>query len=184
MNSLEYTQAAKRTLSLKFEMQLVNPTLLHSVIGLVTEANELFDSNTKTNFVEEIGDVTWYLAIAFDCLGVNMGDTKDIPIIRYNSSDDAVQRLSVSSAELLDLLKKSIFYGKELDLEDVVMRLNGINAIAQALMTIHFINREAVYLVNIAKLEKRFEEKKFTSEAALNRDLEGELKVLEQGAAA
>jgi len=49
-----------------------NPRSLHALIGLITELPELLDAvsrNDKVNIKEEIGDLTWYLAILVDEYG-------------------------------------------------------------------------------------------------------------------
>lgn len=56
--------------------------LLHAMIGLCTESGEIQDQVKKhifygkeidkTNLVEELGDLMWYIAIAADTLGVSL----------------------------------------------------------------------------------------------------------------
>jgi len=55
--------------------------LLHAALGLATETGELCDAIKRavyygreldrTNVIEELGDLCWYLALAIDALGVN-----------------------------------------------------------------------------------------------------------------
>lgn len=62
--------------------KLGNIRLLHSMIGLCTETGEIQDIMKKhifygkeidrVNFVEELGDLMWYVAIACDELGVSL----------------------------------------------------------------------------------------------------------------
>jgi len=59
-----------------------NVRLLHAMIGMCTEAGEIQDQMKKaifygkvldkTNLVEELGDVMWYIAVACDTLGVSL----------------------------------------------------------------------------------------------------------------
>lgn len=55
----------------------INPRLFHAIIGIATEATELCEALLDTqlqneidlvNLREEIGDVSWYIAILFDTL--------------------------------------------------------------------------------------------------------------------
>lgn len=59
-----------------------NIRLIHAMIGMCTEAGEFQDALKKaifygkkldkTNLVEELGDLMWYIAIASDELGVTL----------------------------------------------------------------------------------------------------------------
>lgn len=88
MNPTEYIKGAMRTCSPttpELIARLVdnnNIQLLHGLIGVVTEAGELFDAFKKhvfygkpldiVNVKEEIGDLMWYLAIILDYLGISL----------------------------------------------------------------------------------------------------------------
>lgn len=92
MNDKEYTVAAKRTLSLEYNIDEVGDVVLHSVLGVSSEAGELLDPIKKAlfygrpidkvNLVEEIGDIMWYLAILADEIGVSLEDAKRINIAK------------------------------------------------------------------------------------------------------
>ena len=89
---LDYIQEAIRTESIvplvaqpySTEVRLIESRLLHSAIGLSTEAGELLDALKKNifyakpldlvNVEEEAGDLLWYLAILFDALKLNPYD--------------------------------------------------------------------------------------------------------------
>lgn len=91
----------------------------------------------------------------------------------------AAMGLTTEAGEFLDALKKHLFYGKPLDLVNLREELGDIMwylAIACDALGTTF---EAEQARNIAKLKARYPDK-FTSEAAIERDLEGERKVLEQ----
>lgn len=88
MDGLQYVKNAVKTESKDWESisKRVGTTsalrLLHSAIGISTEAGELLDSLKKhiyygkefdtVNFKEEIGDIFWYIAIACDELNVDI----------------------------------------------------------------------------------------------------------------
>lgn len=85
--------------------------------------------------------------------------------------------LSTESGELLDAVKKHMFYGKKVDPVNIKEEI-GDCLWYLALIAHHFdISFEEAMETNIAKLQKRFPEK-FTEEKAINRNLEAEMEVL------
>lgn len=86
--------------------------------------------------------------------------------------------LATESGEFLDALKKSIFYGKELDVVNLKEELGDVlwyMAIAMDALGTDF---ETEMEKNIKKLKARYGEK-FTQESAEKRDLKKEREVLE-----
>jgi len=81
MNQKEFTDVVKRTESPQFNISLVNPRLLHAVMGLSTESNELLDALKKTifygkqldlvNLEEEGADIAYYLFLMMDSVGID-----------------------------------------------------------------------------------------------------------------
>lgn len=91
----------------------------------------------------------------------------------------SVLGLASEVGELADMLKKHIIYGKALD-EINVLEENGDVAWYQALgLTAIKRGFEEALERNIAKLKARYGDK-FTEEAALNRDLDAERRILEE----
>jgi NTP pyrophosphatase (non-canonical NTP hydrolase) len=91
--------------------------------------------------------------------------------------------ISTEAAEVLDMLKKHIYYGKDLDLVNIEEELGDSNWY-QSLM-IHSMRLkkystswEQIWEKNIAKLEQRYGQK-FCSDSAINRDLKAERTILE-----
>lgn len=93
--------------------------LMHSAAGLCTESGELLDmlkkhinygkEFDKTNAIEELGDLMWYIAIACDELGVSLDDIMKINIDklkkRYGekySDDKAINRNLDEEREVLE----------------------------------------------------------------------------------
>ena len=91
----------------------------------------------------------------------------------------AAMGLVTESGELLDALKKSTYYGKELDLTNIKEEAGDMlwymAILFDALGTSFEEEQERV----IAKLKARYPDK-FTEEAAENRDLDAERTVLER----
>ena len=68
MNWSEYLELSEKTLSTQFHCEDREQRLLHAVIGVLTEVEELLDNHIgdeqdPTNRLEELGDVCWYLSI-------------------------------------------------------------------------------------------------------------------------
>ena len=90
----------------------------------------------------------------------------------------AAMGMVTESAEFLDMLKKHIMYGKELDEVNLNEEI-GDMLWYQALAVRSLKNTLSDIMdVNIKKLEKRYPEK-FTEFHALNRNLEEERRILE-----
>lgn len=61
--------------------------LVHSIIGIATEAGELLEIFDKpefdrTNFIEEVGDVLWYIAIGLNAVGSTFEEAQRINIAK------------------------------------------------------------------------------------------------------
>jgi NTP pyrophosphatase (non-canonical NTP hydrolase) len=79
--------------------------IVHAIFGVVTEASEMVEALVKaitgpeggrdfdlTNFVEELGDVMWYLAIAFNALSQLTGVTHDFATTGTRVTDKLRER--------------------------------------------------------------------------------------------
>ncbi len=90
--------------------------------------------------------------------------------------------LATESGEVLDAMKKHLFYGKPIDRTNLVEEAGDVLWYLALMLDTMGVSFEQAMAVNIAKLQKRFPEK-FTEGAALNRNLEIERATLEKGAA-
>jgi NTP pyrophosphatase (non-canonical NTP hydrolase) len=86
--------------------------------------------------------------------------------------------LCTEAGEFQDAVKKSLFYGKTLDRTNLAEELGDIMWYVAIACDTLGVNLEDVMEKNIAKLKARYGDK-FTEQAALNRDLETERKILE-----
>lgn len=91
--------------------------------------------------------------------------------------------IATEAGELLDALKKHIFYGKGLDIVNVEEELGDLDWYQSIAIHALRLNRyntswEQIWEKNIAKLQARYPDK-FTSESAVNRDLAAERAILE-----
>lgn len=88
--------------------------------------------------------------------------------------------IHTEGAELADVIKKYIFYGKKIDVVNIKEEIGDILWYIAILCREFNFNLDDILQINIDKLKIRFPEK-FTSENALNRNLEKEREVLENG---
>jgi len=91
--------------------------------------------------------------------------------------------MATESGEILDMVKKHIFYGAKLDLVNLEEELGDSNfyqslAIHAARMKDYYTSWEQICDKNIEKLRARYGDK-FSEDAALNRDLDKEREILE-----
>jgi NTP pyrophosphatase (non-canonical NTP hydrolase) len=86
--------------------------------------------------------------------------------------------ISTEANEILDAVKKSLFYGKPFDLINLQEEIGDCFWYLAVLAKEAGMSFEDIMKQNIAKLKARYPEK-FTEHAALNRDLNRERKVLE-----
>lgn len=150
-----------------------NERLLHAAMGLCTEVAELFEVEDDQHELEEIGDVLWYLALAHDVLGLQWEIDGDIVI--NARGDGPLDGLTIYATELLDMVKKQIFYGKPLNEEkakEAILAIKIILLVAMDNDESPFTFDDAVE-ANVRKLKRRYPEK-FTEEAAVNRDVKAE----------
>lgn len=148
--------------------------LLHSAIGLCTEVGELQEclllGKGDVNFKEEIGDMCWYLAIGLH----TVNDWPSLVSCSIGDPDVIISDLIITVGNLQNLVKRSLFYGKELPITETKQLLILIWYFCVSLVG----DINPIMEANIAKLKARYPEK-FTEDCALNRNLDTELKELE-----
>jgi NTP pyrophosphatase (non-canonical NTP hydrolase) len=188
MNWNEYLELSEKTMSKEFfSEEKRDQYLLHAVIGVLTEVEELIqNSNSEkpdlTNLLEEVGDITWYLAIIGREMDINwFGENTYQPmsnLIKSIPPTTHLMSIVEHSCGLLDFLKKKLYYNKPID--DVSFRFRAcclFHSVA-AYLIVNNLDPSKVFEVNISKLKARYGEK-FSTERAINRDLETEREILE-----
>jgi NTP pyrophosphatase (non-canonical NTP hydrolase) len=78
-----------------FDLGNINPNMLHALIGLATETGELLEAVIKAarngtdldrvNVFEELGDVEWYLALAYTQLKTTAGAVRAANIAKLKA---------------------------------------------------------------------------------------------------
>lgn len=172
----------------------------HALLGLMSEGGEIADAVKKhviygadldlVNVAEEIGDLYWYLALMVDAMEADAEEIFEYvigPEEQEQAKDLEISTVLASCSYKFGTIAQSIFT----HLDEVATHEypeidgNGVGALMEVaawnLSAMAFVigkTPQEIREANIAKLRKRFPEK-FTSEAALNRDLSSERNVLE-----
>lgn len=186
MNWNEYLPLAEKTLSDQFHCQNeLDQKILHAVIGSLTEIEELLDNydqqgNLSTNtyqqgsIAEESADIFWYLSILYRELKIG---ERVITIDNDQPFSVLITYLKVN-LKLLDMLKKKIYYNKAIDQEMMIQLATQMYSLLIHFCQLYDTDVNVILEKNINKLKSRYGDK-FSSERAINRDLESERKILE-----
>lgn len=180
----EYLELSEKTLSTQFHCDKNEELLLHAVMGILTEVEELLDNHMteetdETNRSEEIADIWWYIAIIGRFYKLTVPHASDGYQVNTSLSPmEIVLLVTKKSLKMLDFLKKKLFYNKPINNEMVVLLTNEIVSLLFAYATMYDVNTEAAWETNIAKLKARYGDK-FSSERAINRNLDIERNILE-----
>lgn len=180
MNWEEYKILSEKTLSSQFHHDEKTDLILHATMGILTEIEELLDnhmyeSSDEINRSEEVADAWWYVAIIGRMYNLSIPSS-------VNSSMDEPMEIILNvikrSLKMLDYLKKKLFYNKEIIDDLVVQNTTEIISLLLTYSSLYNIDVEKIWDINIEKLRARYGDK-FSSDRAINRDLENERKILE-----
>lgn len=174
MNIKEYQQLALRTEARNPEHTQAD-RWNHGVLGFVTEHQEFFAARDYVETVEEFGDLMWYV--------VPLADVAQVDLSTIEPSEVLTGTLPAWLAKCADIGKRWKYYNippSEPALKEAVTQLYAHTIeLWDRLGPLGACYEDALDL-NIAKLKARYPEK-FTTEAAVNRDLAAERAVLEGG---
>lgn len=181
MNLQEYKQLAEKTLSTQFHSDPQIERILHAALGLATEIEELlvnYSGNIDpTNVLEECGDLTWYLSIFYreypEIENVKVASTMEV-----KTPQNLIMSMLKGILQIQDLIKKKLYYNKPVNQETMNLLVAILDMDIRMYLNVYGLNIEDVWERNIAKLKARYGEK-FSSERAINRDLETERQILE-----
>ena len=163
-----------------------NHDVEHGIIGITTEAIELLsgirynvENFDKTNMLEELGDICWYLAITCHGLDLKWEDLYGFDMEFHDDHEASIDEIIIQAGELLDHIKRIHFYGIDLNPQHCIESLRIIYANINLLSELFDSTIEIVQSANIKKLRTRYPEK-WTKETAIQRDLIDERNTLEQ----
>jgi NTP pyrophosphatase (non-canonical NTP hydrolase) len=167
--------------------------LEHATIGMITEAGEFADAVKRhtvygkeldvVNLIEEVGDNLWYANLLAHLEGYDLA--KDC---RSKVTEGGVELVTMFDL-LVGLSGAAVACAACVEMGETLGSIQDLPAMFQRYMgTLQLICDRWVFTMedaadrNIAKLAKRYPDKVFTPERALNRDLDAERAVLEAGA--
>lgn len=166
---------------------------VHMVLGINTEVmGEMPGAIAKedlVNFKEEVGDAFWYIANYCNIWNIEPTLEIDLSKSKFDSvkldKSDAGQfmilfTIAENIAELQDLDKKLLAYGKPADLQKRTDLINTIYSMLEYFCHVLGINTDRVRENNIEKLVARYPDLKFDADKAINRTLDTERAILEQ----
>lgn len=178
MNWEDYKVLSEKTLSAEFHCSKKDELLLHAVAGVLTEIDELLDNyggvSDITNVGEEIFDAFWYISIISREYNLSLPQKVETSLGEF----ELVIEIMRKSIKLLDLLKKKLYYNKTIKEDLFIEYSNEIISLFVAYANVKNIDLERGFQTNIDKLRARYGEK-FSSERAINRDLDLERSILE-----
>jgi hypothetical protein len=140
--------------------------LLHAAMGLCTECDELslaISDDNKVNIKEELGDCFWYLGLLCDACEC------DSTLFKPWSKN-----LIFCCSDLLDMMKKHIFYSNYARYDDLVYCIDSIYSCLVNECNRFGFDPGEIMRLNDNKLCKRYGDG-FSSDKAVNRDTEKEL---------
>jgi NTP pyrophosphatase (non-canonical NTP hydrolase) len=180
----EYLTLSEKTLSRQFHCEEKEQLYLHAVIGSLTEIEELLDNYENEmdpiNLIEEIGDVFWYLSILFRELNLDISDNQTTIEESIDTPFKTILAFLKENLKMLDSLKKKLYYNKEINIIDFITSTFRLYTLLEHYCNFYKTDISLILDRNISKLKARYGEK-FSSERAINRDLEIEKKILENG---
>lgn len=155
-----------------------NIRLLHAILGIGSEIEELdaaIINNDSINIGEEIGDILYYSGLACDELNVPFPEISTM--LYQRTMDEEIKLIINTTSKLLDIIKKQIFYGKEINKIDMELGINNTIIACASLCKYFKLDIEEVKKRNIEKLQIRYKGK-FNEQRAINRNLKKEYEVL------
>lgn len=184
----EYLPLAEKTLSTQFNCtEDQYQKILHAIIGSLTEVEEILDNykngdlvsdvNKQGSVAEESADIFWYLSILYRELGIDDHSIKITQDLTGNPFDVLMDFLKIN-LKFLDLLKKKIYYNKDINKQVMIEYTHEMRSLLTNYCQLHNTDIGTILDKNIQKLKARYGEK-FSSDRAINRDLETERNILE-----
>ena len=157
MNWNEYLELSEKTLSTEFHHDEQTRNLLHAVMGILTEVDELLENKIgdedHVNIQEEIGDVLWYCAIIGRELQIDYRQL--IVSKKMLDPQESILKITKLALKLLDPLKKKLFYNKQIDIENFKVNSSLLMLYISDYVCFYDINIEECFEKNIAKLKAR-----------------------------
>lgn len=176
----DYQKFAIRTI----KQDSTNRMILHCTMGMVGELGEFIEIGgvDNQNRKLELGDCMWYAANLCEILGLQIHEIIETADARDRTREHTVDfgflpaeiRGVIWSAQLCDMVKKVVFYGKQIDTGMVSSAVTKYVGAMVDLSAMHNLDMFEVLRANIAKLEARYPNLVFDAQNALHRDYDAE----------
>ena len=98
---------------------------------------------------------------------------------KFDDFHEYIYEINDITVQILDTVKKSIFYRKPFDIQWLQIKLKAIFQLSWHLSLLLDGDLKKLCEINIEKLQHRYPEK-FTTQKAIDRDLDRERKILEK----
>lgn len=143
------------------EMTPFKADLLHMAIGIMGEVVELQEAKSDDNFIEELGDICFFVE--------GIRQIINVPDDQY--ADVSPVSLIWDASELLDLVKKGCIYNKPWTsvLPGIVKQIATIEKILHDCIAWHGLTESQVIEANMAKLQKRYASGSYSNKQAIER---------------
>ena len=163
------------------EMNFEKLNLNHMIFGICGEAGELLENakylNSEKNlvgelgnyefyFLEELGDYEFYFVELVRALAVIIVDDIEYS---FDTVGELFIELAIESANMLDCVKKYTVYNKTIDSTIAIRHASNIRFLLDMIYDRCEISKEKVLEYNVDKLSIRYENLKFSNEAASER---------------
>lgn len=132
--------------SILFSLYPKKCSLMHSVLGIAGEFFEVFialDNDDAENFLEESGDIYFYIQDVYD----NINEFE--PTLSYDSIESAL-------SDFVDSIKKHIIYNQDLNLDKLHTSLDYMDCWLQEKLEAFGFTKDDALQHNINKLNKRY----------------------------
>lgn len=169
---------------------------VHGAIGLTTEIPELakaVEKNDLINIKEELGDLSWYAArvddllLALDC-DLEFDETdieyiEQILAIGIDTKSLYTDLVEVVNDGIMDIAKRAMFYNTQYTVSKLLISAIELHIIIYLYCHYYNLDIQDVRDTNTRKLADKAAgryKKGFSTEAAVNRDLNAEKELLSQ----
>ncbi|WBC28497.1 MazG-like pyrophosphatase [Thiohalocapsa phage LS06-2018-MD03] len=157
------------------EISGIDAHLIHMSVGVMGEVGELIaavNNNDRANQVEELGDLEFYLEGLRQGMEIDREKTIGLQVdnlLDASSPFSVSDRLVISTADLLDTIKKSVIYRKPLKKDVVIECLSWVERYIGVMYLVLGICRNEAITANIEKLGVRYKGFTYGDEQAQTR---------------
>lgn len=173
----QYQELALRTLNVRGHID----NMLHAIMGMSGEAGEFAELpyEQRDKRIGEIGDCMWYCAVLSKELGFKFGAVIEQAQMIHKVGCDlsalsGEMRALLWSCRLIDVIKKTVFYGKDPDHAKLSQYLFNYVAALMGMAAKTQIQMLEAGSINIRKLAARYPDLKFDADRAINRNYKTE----------